>query len=178
MSAAPPDQNIETVVAPVAQLELAFAQRAWPFALKRRDEIDAPFAALTARSCSESWPRLPPMPGGSTSPPEFHVLSDVEGARVDLARSLVREVKEETGLAAAELDAQAGWTTVLAGARIAQIKILQGREPAASLRARILSHLARDAQPELADMRVVGGPGDFDPMMPPYVRAFLMHVWK
>src|SRR5207253_252756 len=42
----PPDQHIETVVAPVERLDLAFAQRAWPFALKRRDEIEAHFAAL------------------------------------------------------------------------------------------------------------------------------------
>jgi 8-oxo-dGTP pyrophosphatase MutT (NUDIX family) len=105
-------------------------------------------------------------------------LSDIDGSRVDLARSLMRETSEETGLAAAALDPEQGWTTVLAGARIAQIKMLRAQEPAASLRGRILAHLAREARPELADVRVVRSPADFDPMMPPYVTAFLMHVWK
>ena len=73
---------------------------------------------------------------------------------------------------------QPGWTTVFAGARIAQIKVLRARETAASLRERILAHVAREPQPELADVRVVDGPADFDPMMPPYVRAFLLHVWN
>ena len=105
-------------------------------------------------------------------------LSDVDGPRVDLGRGLMREISEEPGLSAAELKAQPGWTTVLAGARIAQIKVLRARETAASLRERILAHVAREPQPELADVRVVGGPADFDPMMPPYVRAFLLHVWN
>jgi 8-oxo-dGTP pyrophosphatase MutT (NUDIX family) len=105
-------------------------------------------------------------------------LSDVDGSRVDLARSLMREMSEETGLAAAEVEAQQGWTTVLAGARVAQIKILRAQETAGSLRGRILAHVARDAQSELADVRVVRSPADFDRMMPPYVTAFLMHVWS
>jgi 8-oxo-dGTP pyrophosphatase MutT (NUDIX family) len=105
-------------------------------------------------------------------------LSDVDGSRVDLARSLMREMREETGLAGAEVEAENGWTTVLAGARVAQIKILRVQETAGSLRARILAHIAREPQSELADVRVVGGPGDFDRMMPPYVTAFLTHVWK
>jgi 8-oxo-dGTP pyrophosphatase MutT (NUDIX family) len=105
-------------------------------------------------------------------------LSDVDGSRVDLARSLMREMSEETGLAAAEVEAEQGWTTVLAGARVAQIKILRAQEAAGSLRGRILAHVARDAQSELADVRVVRSPADFDRMMPPYVTAFLMHVWS
>ena len=68
--------------------------------------------------------------------------------------------------------------TVLAGSRIAQVKTLQARATAAVLRARILAHLAREAQPELADVRIVRGPADFDPMMPPFVTAFLAHAWS
>jgi 8-oxo-dGTP pyrophosphatase MutT (NUDIX family) len=105
-------------------------------------------------------------------------LSDVDGARVDLARSLMREMSEETGISAAEVEAENDWTTVLAGARVAQIKILRVQETAHSLRARILAHVAREEQSELADVRVVGSLADFDRTMPPYVTAFLMHVWK
>jgi hypothetical protein len=90
----------------------------------------------------------------------------------------MRETSEETGLVAAELEAEQGWTTVLAGARVAQIKIVRAQETAGSLRGRILAHVARDAKSELADVRVVRSPADFDRMMPPYVTAFLMHVWK
>jgi 8-oxo-dGTP pyrophosphatase MutT (NUDIX family) len=104
--------------------------------------------------------------------------SDVVGTKVDLARNLMREMKEETGLGPAQLEPARGWTTVLAGPRIAQIKLLHARETAAALRRRILEHVARQAQPELADVRVVGGPADFDRMMPPYVKAFLLHVWN
>ena len=90
----------------------------------------------------------------------------------------MRELREETGLLAADVEAEPGWTTVLAGARIAHIKLLHAREQAETLRERILAHIARERHSELADVRVVGGPADFDAMMPPYVRAFLMHVWK
>jgi hypothetical protein len=45
------------------------------------------------------------------------------------------------------------------------------------LRARILANLARETEPELADIRIAHGPADLDPMMPPFVTAFLSHVW-
>jgi 8-oxo-dGTP pyrophosphatase MutT (NUDIX family) len=240
VSAANPDQNIETIVVPVERLELAFAPRPWPFARERCDEIVAYFAALrrvnpalwngrvlmlhehairdtvfegsyfeTDFASMLAWRHWGfPDPhvkncfamgalrgndgafvlgvmaahtanaGWIYFPAGVPDLSDVDGSRVDLARSLMRETSEETGLVAAELEAEQGWTTVLAGARIAQIKILRAQEPAASLRGRILAHVARESQPELADVRVVRGPADFDRMMPPYVTAFLMHVWK
>jgi 8-oxo-dGTP pyrophosphatase MutT (NUDIX family) len=105
-------------------------------------------------------------------------LSDIDGTRVDLARNVLREVGEETGLADADFEIEPGWTTVLAGPRIAQVKVLQARATAAELSDRIRAHLAREREPELADVRVVRGPADFDPMMPPFVTAFLTHVWS
>ena len=44
-------------------------------------------------------------------------------------------------------------------------------------RRRILAYLASQAQHELLDVRIVNSPADFDPMMPPFVTAFLTHVW-
>ena len=85
---------------------------------------------------------------------------------------------EETGLARADLVAEDGWYCVLAGARIALVKILQAREPAEFLRRRIRAHLARERAPELADIRIVRGPADFDPMMPQFITAFLAYVWS
>jgi 8-oxo-dGTP pyrophosphatase MutT (NUDIX family) len=117
-------------------------------------------------------------PGMIYFPAGLPDLTDIDGTRVDLARNLVREIGEETGLAPADFDAEPGWTTVLAGPRIAQMKRLRAREPAADLRARILANLAREPQPELADIRIVRGPADYDPEMPPFVTAFLRHVWS
>jgi 8-oxo-dGTP pyrophosphatase MutT (NUDIX family) len=104
--------------------------------------------------------------------------SDVDGARVDLGRNLLREIGEETGLTGDDFEADTGWITVLAGPRIAQMKMLRAREPAEALRERILAYLRSEAQPELADIRIVRGPTDFDPKMPPFVVAFLSHVWN
>jgi len=88
-----------------------------------------------------------------------------------------RELAEETGLDSSSLQAEPGWTTVFAGPRIAQIKVLRSDETAATLRARIVDHLRQVPQPELADIRIVRGPADLDPMMPAFVVAFLRHRW-
>jgi hypothetical protein len=104
--------------------------------------------------------------------------SDVSGDAVDLAGNIWREVAEETGLARDAYAPEGGWYTILAGPRVAQIKILRSDETAARLRERILGHLAREREPELADIRIVRTPADFDPMMPPFITAFLRHVWS
>ena len=101
--------------------------------------------------------------------------SDLAGGKVDLDFSLRRELKEETGIDAAELKVEPGWTTVVDGPFIAQIKTLRGRDSAETLRARMLAHLAGEAQPELSDIRIVRGPADFDAAMPGFVTAFLRY---
>ncbi len=118
------------------------------------------------------------MPGMIYFPAGLPDLSDVVGARVDLAGNVMREVGEETGLAPDDFEAEPGWTTVLAGPRIAQVKMLHAARPRPRCARRILRHLEREAQPELADIRIVRGAADFDPMMPPFVTAFLTHVWS
>jgi 8-oxo-dGTP pyrophosphatase MutT (NUDIX family) len=111
-------------------------------------------------------------PAGTPDP------DDIVGDSVDLAGNIWRELAEETGLAHADLVAEEGWYSVLAGARIAQVKILQAHETAELLRGRILAHLAREREPELADIRIVRGPADLDPMMPSFITAFLAHIWS
>jgi 8-oxo-dGTP pyrophosphatase MutT (NUDIX family) len=98
---------------------------------------------------------------------------DIRDGQVDLDHSVRRELKEETGLDVSEFTADPGWTTVVDGALIAQIKILRSAEDAQTLRARICAHLAREQRPELADIRIVRGVGDFDAAMPGFVTAFL-----
>jgi hypothetical protein len=100
-------------------------------------------------------------------------LQSVDGAAIDLEAGMWREVAEETGLTAADLTADPYWNTVLAGPRIAHIRVLHARENSDALRARILAHLAREIQPELADIHIVRGRTDFDPMIQPFVKAFL-----
>jgi hypothetical protein len=102
--------------------------------------------------------------------------SDVTGGTVDLAANVAREVAEETGLAGADFSAQPGWCAVFAGPRIALMQVLQARASAVDLRARVLDHIAREAKPELADVRVIRGRKDFDPMMPPFITAYLSHL--
>ena len=104
--------------------------------------------------------------------------NDIAGTAVDLEGSVWRELREETGLTAADVAAEQGWHTVLAGPLLAHIKILQAREDADALRARILDTLSRQPQPELSDIRIVRGPGDFDPRMGAFTRAFLMDMWR
>jgi hypothetical protein len=102
----------------------------------------------------------------------------VRGDTVDLEASVWREMQEETGLTGADLSADPGWHTVLAGPQIAHIKIMQSREGAQALRARIKGFLAEQSPPELSDIRIVRGPADIDLMMPPFVTAFFKAAWS
>jgi len=111
-------------------------------------------------------------PAGTPDP------NDIVGDTVDLAGGVMRELTEETGLEPADVTVEDGWYAVPLGPRIALMKIVEAREDAASLRARILAFLATQAQPELADIRIVQGAADLDPMMPPYVAAFLKSRWR
>lgn len=105
-------------------------------------------------------------------------LNDVALDRVDFNGSVARELKEETGLDIGEFAAEAGWYAVLGGPAVALMKLLRARETAVELRTRILGHLASEAVPELADVRIVRGEGDLDPAMPPFVTAYLRHIWS
>jgi 8-oxo-dGTP pyrophosphatase MutT (NUDIX family) len=106
-------------------------------------------------------------PGGTPDP------GDIIDGKVDLDFSMRRELKEETGLDASEFTAEPGWTTVVDGGLIVQIKVLRSTQNAEALHARILGQLARERQPELSDIRIVRKPRDFDPAMPRFIKAFL-----
>jgi NUDIX domain-containing protein len=111
-------------------------------------------------------------PGGTPDP------DDIVGDAVDLESSVRREVAEETGLTPGELDIEPGWHAVLAGPRIAMIKIMEAGETADALRARIHTHHAKEIRPELSDIRLVRGPNDLDPRMPDFITAFLRAWWR
>ena len=106
-------------------------------------------------------------PAGTPDP------DDIAGDTIDLERGVMRELTEETGLTAADVTVAPGWTATPLGQRIALMKLMQSREAAEPLRARILEFLAAQAQPELSDILIIRGVADLDPMMPPYVAAYL-----
>jgi hypothetical protein len=103
---------------------------------------------------------------------------DIVGDRVALEDGLTREIAEETGLGPNDFDAAPGWIVAFEGPRIGLIKVLAVHGNAEAVRARIRTHLAREAAPELADVRIVRGPGDLDPMMPRFVPAVLGYLWR
>jgi 8-oxo-dGTP pyrophosphatase MutT (NUDIX family) len=101
--------------------------------------------------------------------------SDVINGEVDFDFSVRRELQEETGLDAASLTAEPGWTVVTEGALIAAIKVMRSSLNADVLRESILDNLAREREPELGDIRIARSTADFDPMMRGFVKAFLAH---
>jgi len=103
---------------------------------------------------------------------------DVIGSRVDLDGSVRREIEEETGIGEGDYEAEPGWHVMLAGPRVALVKVLQASDDAATLRRRIEESLARQAAPELAGIRLVRSAADFEPMIAEFVTAFLSHMWS
>ena len=103
---------------------------------------------------------------------------DVFGDVVDLDHSVLRELEEETGLTADDVAVVPGWHAVFVRQRVALMKSLRVAAPADAVRERIRRFLARETEPELADIHVVRGPADLRPQMPPFVTAFLRHQWE
>jgi 8-oxo-dGTP pyrophosphatase MutT (NUDIX family) len=103
---------------------------------------------------------------------------DLRGDTVDLLGSVVREVEEETGLRPDDFTFAPGWFSVIAGPRIAHMKLLQASASAEELRERILSFLATQERPELSDIHIVRGPDDLSARMPPFMAAFLEDLWR
>ena len=99
--------------------------------------------------------------------------ADIIAGKVDLDRSVWRELAEETGLTPGDVSAEPGWTAVADGSLIALVKVFRSPQAAEPLRARMLVHLAHEGQPELGGIRIVRGPADFDAAMPRFVTAFL-----
>jgi 8-oxo-dGTP pyrophosphatase MutT (NUDIX family) len=112
-------------------------------------------------------------PCGTPEPDDL----DADG-RLDLVGNVERELLEETGLNAAELAADPGWSFVRDGGYIGLLKTLTARQSADELRGRIMRHIEHEQRPELVDIRIVRSPADFDRAMPRFVTAFLTHCWS
>jgi hypothetical protein len=97
---------------------------------------------------------------------------------LDLAGSVGRELFEETGLHIGTFEAEPGWMLVRDGGFLALMKSLAARESAEELCARIMGHLASEAQPEFSDVRFLRSPADFDSAMPRFLTAYLAGIWS
>jgi 8-oxo-dGTP pyrophosphatase MutT (NUDIX family) len=111
-------------------------------------------------------------PSGTPEP------GDVADGRVDLEASVRRELLEETGIAAEDLDVASGWDVVTAGPRIALMKPMRAKEDAAALRERVRAYLTSDPEAELSDIHVARRPADLHPAMPDFVVAYLGARWN
>jgi len=109
-------------------------------------------------------------PSGTPDP------DDVRGETVDLLGNVMRELAEETGLTAADVSVAPGWHAVVDASRVAMMKRIDAPYPASQVRTTILRHLASETQPELRDVRIVRSAADFDPGMPRFVTAYLLHL--
>lgn len=106
-------------------------------------------------------------------------LADVTPAgKLDLLASAYREMGEETGLRAADVACDLGWTAIFDGPRIALMRRLVFAEPAAALAGRIRAFLRRETDPELADVVVVHGEADLDPRMVPFGVTYMRALWR
>ncbi len=111
-------------------------------------------------------------PGGTPD------LSDVTPAgTVDLDASVWRELNEETGLAAADIAQDAGWTLVVDGPRLALLRRLVTHAPAAAVAATIRATLARQREPELSGIHAVQTPADLVPEVAAFCAAYIHHRW-
>jgi hypothetical protein len=105
-------------------------------------------------------------------------LEDVRRGKVDLAYSLGRELREETGLDIVQFAAERGWTLIEGRSRLVVFKVVRAPWTGGELKARVLRFLRDGGDDELAAIHLVCGPEDLVPSMPEYVAAFFRHRWS
>lgn len=109
------------------------------------------------------------LPGGFIDARDVH-----PDGTIDIEGSIAREVAEETGLDATELERVAGLILTATGPMISIAAEHRSRLGAAALRARILAHIATDPQSELTEVVVVTSRRDLDGLaMPAYASILL-----
>jgi len=112
------------------------------------------------------------MPGGFIDPRDVG-----PDGTIDVAASIAREVREETGLQPQELRRLPGHWVTFCGPLVSIATEFRSRETAQTLRERMRRGLARDAEAELDEIVVVRSMSDAPPgLVPPYARLLLARV--
>ena len=105
-------------------------------------------------------------------------LNDVQGGKVNLVGSVLRELCEETGLRVDEVEVSQSWCAVLGKVRVAFMRPVRIDLPAEEARALMLARIAQSGEDELCDIHIIRGPTDLDEArMPPFQVAYLKHVF-
>jgi 8-oxo-dGTP pyrophosphatase MutT (NUDIX family) len=98
---------------------------------------------------------------------------------LDLAGSAIRELCEETELTPAEITVEDRWDAVIQKGRVAFMRPVGIPLPAREARELILSRIARQSEPELADIAIVTSLAQAEQFdMQPFMRPYLAHIWK
>jgi hypothetical protein len=112
-------------------------------------------------------------PAGTPDP------SDAIAGRLDLERSVIRELTEETGLNYDDVALEPGWTVVFERQMIACLKPMRLKPDRPTALARIADHIASENRPELARIHVAASRADIDAeRMPLFVQAYLTRELK
>ncbi|MGL5446610.1 MAG: NUDIX hydrolase [Rhabdaerophilum sp.] len=107
--------------------------------------------------------------------PDF---DDVIGGQVDLAGSVLREMSEETGLLASEVNVSESWTAILGSIRVAFMRPVAIDLSAHEARALMLERMKSLPEEELVDIHIVRSPADIDESrMPGFQQVYLRHVF-
>jgi len=104
-------------------------------------------------------------------------LDDIKNDVVDFDSSIARELLEETGLNAGELEPERRWTIVQERGRVVAFRVFHSRESGEALRQRVGAHIEGDPEGELAAVHLVRGPADITAAVPKYAEAFLRFCW-
>jgi len=113
--------------------------------------------------------------GGFAYPPSGLIdPGDAVGGTIDIDKSIVRELAEETGLMRADLERRPGYIVTFGQSLVSIAIEWQSELSAEALRTRILAHVAHEPDPELSDVVIVRNLADIDDAtILPYARAKL-----
>lgn len=114
------------------------------------------------------------LPGGFIDPRDV----TAEG-HIDIDGSIARELTEETGLTAADLERMPGYLLTFIGPLISIAAEYRSPLPSAELKAKIEAHIAEESDPELTSMAIVRNMDDLAGLpMPPYAQALLKALFQ
>ena len=104
---------------------------------------------------------------------------DVRDGMIDIDASIVRELEEETGLRPADFERAPGYLLTVLHPYLAIAIEWRSELPAEVLREKILTHVCREAEPELADVVIVRTAVDIGRVpLQPYAERLLQFLMR